>query len=152
MHDEEMTPDEPVEEIRLRIQALVDNELPEEEIDAVLAEIQGSYEFRNEFAELLRIKRQLGGSFEEPPADWLAQAERKVSRRVSRGLGTALVLGSYLLLLGYALLTLFTNPTVPLILAVLVTAGVFGGAVLFGNAVADRLRERKNDRYREIIR
>ena len=38
------------ESIKLRIQALADNELPEHEIGEVLNAVQGSYEYREEYA------------------------------------------------------------------------------------------------------
>lgn len=148
-NDSIMTPDE----IALKIQALADNELPEQEIDAVLDAIQGSYEYRQEYADLLKLRRRLGtGPAPRVSEDWLARAERRISRRVSRGVGTLLFTGSYLVLLGYALFTLFRDPSVPLMVAVLVTAGVGGAVVLLTSAIADRVRERKTDKYREIIR
>jgi len=145
--------DLPVDEIHMKIQALVDNELPESEVDSVLATIQGSYEYRQEYAELLKLRRSLGaGPAGRLPDDWLAKAERKISRRLSRGIGTLLFVGSYLLLLGYAVFSLFDDPDVPLIVSVLVLSGIAGVAVLLANAIADRVRERKTDKYRGIIR
>ena len=147
--ENEMTPDE----IAMKIQALADNELPEQEIDAVLETIQGSYEYRSEYVELLKLKRRLGtGPAPRVSEEWLARAERRVSRRVSRSTGTLLFLGSYIVLFGYALFTLFRDPSLPLMVAVLVTVGVGGAVVLLTSAIADRVRERKTDKYREIIR
>ena len=152
MHDEQHYVDPPVDEIHLRIQALADNELPEEEIDAVLAEIQGSYEYRNEYADLLRMKRRISGTAVRAPEDWLARAEKRVSRRISRGTGLLLFVGSYVVLIGYALFTLFREPSVPLIVSVLIGSLVLGLIVLLVNAIADRVRESKTDKYRELIR
>ena len=148
-HDEQ----EHTDEIRFKIQALADNELPEEEIEPTLDLIQGSYEYRREYAELLRLKRHLNAQPIPPVTEeWIERAERRISRRISRGTGTVLFVGSYLVLLGYAIFTMFRDPEVPLIVAVLVSAVVLGAGVLLGSAIADRVRERKTDKYREIIR
>ena len=55
-------------------------------------------------------------------------------------------------LFGYALYTLIREPDVPIIVVVLIAGGVLGFVFLLGNAIADRVRESRNDRYREIIR
>jgi ferric-dicitrate binding protein FerR (iron transport regulator) len=149
--DREDTIDE--NNIHMRIQALVDNELPEEDIEPTLERIQGSYEHREEYAALLRLKRRLADQREPPVSDdWVEKAEQRISRRLGRGLGTTLFLGSYLILLGYAVFTMFNDPGVPLIVAVLVSTILMGAALLLGNAIADRVREVKTDRYRRIIR
>ncbi|MFW5683224.1 MAG: hypothetical protein ACOC1I_00085 [Spirochaetota bacterium] len=145
----ELSPDD----IRLRIQALADNELPEEAIEPTLEQIQGSYEYRQEYAELLRIKHRVKGEpVPRASEEWLEHAERRISRRLARGSGMVLFLGSYLILLGYAVFTMFRDPGVPLIVSVLVTTVLLGAAVLLGNAIADRVRESKTDKYRGIIR
>lgn len=143
----------PADEIRMKIQALVDNELPESEIEPTIEAIQGSYEYRAEYAELLKLRKKLSSGAVPPPSqDWLREAEKKVSRRIGRGLGTVLFLGSYVILLGYAVFTMFRDPSVPIIVSVLILSGIVGFVVLLGNAIADRVRESKTDKYRGIIR
>lgn len=143
----------PQDDIRIRIQALVDNELPESEIESVLEAIEGSYEYRSEYAQLLKLRRKLGsGPAQHVSEEWVERAERRVTRRVSRGVGVALFLGSYLVLLGYAIYTMFREPDVPLIVSVLTLGIVAGFVVLLANAIADRVRERRTDKYRGVIR
>ncbi len=145
--------DTPLEDTRAKIQALVDNELPDSEIEPVLETIQGSYEYRAEYAELLRLRRRLAAGPAPPvSADWLAKAERRISRRVTQSVGAVLLVGSYAVLLGYALFTFLRDPEVPRLVTVLVALGALGIGALLVNAVADRIREKKTDRYREIIR
>jgi hypothetical protein len=98
------------------------------------------------------MKRRISGTAVHAPQDWLARAEKKISRRISRGAGLFLFLGSYVALLGYALFTFFREPSVPLIVSILVGSLVLGVVVLLANAIADRVRESKTDKYREIIR
>ena len=143
------TPDD----IHLRIQALADNELPESEIEPLLETIQGSYEYRAEYAALLRLRRRLGpGPAPDTDEEWLQKAERRISRRISRPTGTVLLVGSYVLLFAYALYALIREPGIPILVSVLVIAGVVGFVVLLVNAIADRVREGKSDRYRGVIR
>lgn len=141
------------DEIRLKVQALADNELPEQEIGPVLEMIQGSYEYRAEYADLLRLKKRLAGCVvPEPGQDWVAHAERSVMRKLFRGAGTVFFVGSYLGLLAFGLASLFRDPGVPLFASLLVGAGILGLLVLLGSAIADRVRENKTDKYRGVMR
>lgn len=142
-----------VDDIRVKIQALVDNELPESEIEPTMDAIQGSYEYRQKYVDLLKLRKQLGpGPAVRVSEDWLAKAERRISRKIGRGVGTILFIGSYVLLLGYAIFTMFGDPGVPLMVSVLTTASIVGFVVLLGNAIADRVRESRTDKYRGVIR
>ena len=141
------------EEIQLKIQALADNELPEGEIGSVLDAVQGSYEYREEYAELLRLKKRLSGVVaKDPGTDWVLAAERSISRKLFRGIGTVFFIGSYLALLGVAVVTLFQDSEVPIIVSILVGVGILGLIVLLGTAIADRVRESRTDKYRGVVR
>ena len=141
------------EEIQLRIQALADNELPEEEIAPVLEAIQGSYEYREQYADLLKLKRKLAGlAVKDPGPDWVMRAERRIGRRLFRGTGTLLFVFSYLALLGVGAVALFRDAEIPLYVAILVGIGLAGLLSLLAGAIADRVRERKTDKYRGVLR
>ena len=140
-------------DIRLKIQALADNELPAEEIESVLASIEGSYEYRAEYVNLLRIKQMVRGeTAPDLSEEWIERAERRVVRSISKGSGNILFIGSYLALLGYAVYSLFRDSSVPIGISILVGAGVLGFAILLGNAIVDRIRESRTDRYKDVIR
>jgi hypothetical protein len=141
------------DDIKLRIQALVDNELPASEIRPTLELIRADTELQDEYVELLRIKRRIGpGPATRIPEAWVEQAEKSIRRRSGRIVGIILLVGSYVLLLGYALFTLFSRPGTPLIVAILISSSVLGFLFLLFNAIADRMRERRDDRYREVMR
>ena len=141
------------EEIQLKIQALADNELPEGEIGPVLEAVQGSYEYREEYAELLRLKKRLSGVVGKGPgSDWVLAAERSISRKLFRGIGTVFFIGSYLALVGVAIVTLFQDSEVPIYVSILVGVAILGLVVLLGNAIADRVRESRTDKYRGVMR
>lgn len=140
-------------DIRIKIQALADNELPESEIGSVLEQIQGSHEYRKEYTDILRIKRQLAGEpIPQLSEEWIDRTERRIVRRLSKASGNVLFIGSYLALLGYAIFSLFRDSEVPIVVSILVGAGVVGFAVLLGNAILDRIRESREDRYKDVIR
>ena len=145
--------EQPDNELSLKIQALADNELPADEIPALLEAIEGSHEYRNEYARLLRLKRQLADqSLVTVPEEWLEKAERRIGRRIGRTLGLFFFLGSYIGLVGYAIYTMVSAPDVPLAALVLVLAFVGGAAFLLANAIVDRIRESKTDKYRGVVR
>jgi hypothetical protein len=147
------TLEEDIEEIQLKLQALADNELAEDEIGPVLTAVQGSYEYREEYAELLRLKKRLSGVVGRGPGnDWVLAAERSITRKLFRGLGTVFFIGTYLALLGVAALTFFRDSDVPTYVSVLVGVGIAGLVVLLGTAIADRVRESRTDKYRGVIR
>lgn len=142
-----------VSELSLKIQALIDNELPAEEIDPVLEQIQGSYEHREEFAELLRLRRRLAGAgAPEPPSDWVTEVQRRLRRRVFNGAGVIAFLGSYVGLAAYAIVTVLRRNSFPSLVIVALAVGVLGFLSLLGLTIADRVRESRNDKYRSVIR
>ena len=139
--------------MRLKIQALVDNELPEDQIDDVLRAIRMSDEYTAEYADLLRLKQTVAeDAIRALPEEWLEKAEKKILRRIGRGFGQILFIGSYVALLGYSVFTMFRQPAIPVTVTILVSALLAGVVFLLGNAIADRVREGKDDKYRGIIR
>jgi hypothetical protein len=141
------------EERVLRVQALVDNELPADQIRDTLEMIRSDSSLQDEYAELLKLRRSVGpGPATRVPEAWVEQAERRIHRRTGRGIGVVLLVGSYAILLGYALFTLFASPKTPVIVAILISASVLGFLFLLSNAIMDRMRERRTDKYREVMR
>lgn len=135
------------DDLRLKIQALADSELPPQEIHAILTVIQGNYELRTEYAELLRLNARIHQA-REP-----GSPEPSPPRRygLAFGAGLAVFGGSYAVLLGYALYSLIVRGTPLAIIASV--SGIIGGILLLlAGAIRDRRRERKTDRYDEVIR
>jgi hypothetical protein len=141
------------EEIRLKIQALVDHELEVEEISEVLSLVESNYQLRDEYIRLLKLQKKLKGlSVPEPPEEWFQDMRKRVGRRAFAGLGQVFFFGSYLLLLGYVLYALFSDSSEGLFIK-LVVGGVFVGLLsLLGVAVADRVKESKTDRYKGVMK
>jgi hypothetical protein len=148
-----MEPEEQLSDMELKIQALVDNELPADEIAPTLESIRHDPSLQREYGELLRLKRHLGpGPSSRISDEWLQKAQRKITRKISRGVGTILLIASYVALAGYALYTIVADPETPVLVSILIGSGVLGFVLLLSNAIMDRVRERKNDKYRGVIR
>ncbi|MFP4376119.1 MAG: anti-sigma factor family protein [Spirochaetales bacterium] len=140
-------------ELLFQVQALVDNELPADEIRPVLDRIQADPALQREYVELLRLRQMLGpGPSSRVRDEWLERAERKVSRKLWRGAGLLFFVGSYVALVGYAIYSIVASPSTPLLVSLLIGVGVLGFVFLLSNAIADRVRESKDDKYRGVMR
>ena len=142
------------DDVRLKIQALIDNELDESEIEPLLKKIESSYEYRREYVELKRLAARLKGlqAPPEPPREWFETTRRKLSRRLWAAVGKVLFLGSYLLLVGYALYLLITDPTTALAWKIIIAGIAAGFLLLLGITIADRIVESRTDRYKEVMK
>lgn len=142
-----------IEELKLKIQALVDNELPEQEIAEVMSQVEGSYDLRNEYVELLRLRRRLESTTApERPVEWYDAVAKKTTRKIGSSVGFGLFIGSYVSLLVYAIITLFTTDKADNWVKGIVAVAVTGFLILLGITISDRIRESRNDRYKEVIR
>ena len=139
------------EEVQLKAQAIIDNELDEEEIDAVMAHIETCYTCRCEYVNLLKLQRRLGKtSIPEPPKEWYEDLAKKRFRTVGMIIGRIAFFGSYLFLFAYFLYEYFINPSENPLIKLGVAGIVIGGLFLFGISLYDRNRELKSDRYKEV--
>ena len=138
---------------KLKAQALMDNELPEEEIDAVVDHMQSCYKCREEYISLLKLQRRMKGlQYPEPPKEWFEQLQKKRGRRFTSFLGLSLFIGSYLVLIGYALYSLFTDSGEGIFIKIVVGGIVLGVLFLLGMTISDRMRESKTDKYKEVMK
>ena len=96
---------------------------------------------------------QIDNPFEgKPPEEWFADMQKRKGRKVFAGAGQIFFFGSYILLLGYALYSLFTDSSEGLFIK-LVVGGVFVGLLsLLGVTIADRVRESKTDKYKDVMK
>lgn len=112
------------DEARLKVHALSDRELPEEEISAVIDHVQSCYACRGDYVELLRLERKMDGlAYAEPSKEWFERLPRRVLRNVGSRVGRLLFIGSYLLLAAYAVYSLFADSRSPIALSRAGTTG-----------------------------
>ena len=141
------------EQAKLQMQALLDNEIEEQQIAPLIEHLESCYACRNEYIEFLKLQRKLSGiGIPEPPKEWFETLPHKVLRRSGRIAGKVLFLGSYVLLLGYALYSLFSHGSTPGIIKIGVAGIALGFFVLLAITIADRARENKTDRYRGVMK
>ncbi len=140
-------------ESRFKMQALIDNELNENEISEVMAHVESCYNCRQEYIDFLKLQKRLAGvSSEEPSREWFEELEGSRFRRGVRKLGYFIFLGSYLFLLTYFLFRFFTDGSEDFVVRLLVGGVVSGGIILFLITLADRIREGKTDKYKGVIK
>ena len=141
------------EQAKLQIQALLDNEIEEQQVGPLISHLESCYSCRNEYITFLKLQRKLSGiGFPEPPKEWFEQLPNKVLRRRSRIFGKVLFFGSYALLLGYALYSLLSDGSTESVIKIGVAGIAVGFFVLFGITIADRARESRNDRYKGVMK
>ncbi len=141
------------EEVRIKINGLIDNELAESEIDALLDHLSTCKSCRAYYKELLRMNREMLRAAPPDPADnWYIDFRKRFFRKTGGFLGRLFFIGSYLVLLIYSLFQLFKAPNEDLAIK-LIIGGIFAGfLLLLVVSIADRIKESKNDRYRGVIR
>ena len=138
---------------KLKVQALIDNELPEGEIDAVIDHVQSCYRCREDYVSLLKLQRKMKGlQYPEPPTEWFEELQNKRGHRFGSFFGLSLFIGFNLVLIGYALYSLFTDSGEGLFIKVVIGGIVLGVLSLLGRTVADRRRESKSDKYKEVMK
>ena len=141
------------QDAKLKVQALVDSELPEDEIDTVVDHVQSCYRCRDDYISLLKLQRKMKGlHYPEPPKEWFEGLKKKAGRKVTSAFGQALFIGSYIVLFAYALYTLFTDSGEGLFIKLVIGGIVLGMLSLLGVTIADRVRESKTDKYKEVMK
>ena len=141
------------QEAKLKVQALIDNELPEQEIDRVIDHVQSCYRCREDYISLLKLQRKLKGlQYPEPPKEWFEKLQQKRARRFSSAFGLILFIGSYLVLLGYALYSMFSDSDEGLFIKIVIAGIIIGVLFLLGVTISDRVRESKTDKYKEVMK
>ena len=140
-------------EATLKVQALVDNELPESEISVVVDHVQSCYRCRDEYIQLLKLQRKMKGlKYPEPGEEWFETLQKKPVRKFTSNFGQIVFIGSYFLLFAYAIFELFTDSSEGIFIKLVVGGIILGVVVLLGVTIADRTRESKTDRYREVMK
>lgn len=141
------------EEAKLKIQALSDGELPEEEIAPVVDHIQSCYRCRDEYVEFLKLQRRMRGLQRvDPPEEWFERLHRRIGRRIGSSAGQILFIVSYVALLGYAVYSLFADGGIGVFIKIAVAGMLVGGCALLGIAITDRIRESRDDKYKGVMK
>ena len=141
------------EDAKLKIQALIDKELDEKEIEETLAHTESCYKCREEYIEMLKLDKKLDGlRFPEAEYDWYAEQRKKFLRRMSAFAAKSMILFSFLALFVRGIVDLIKDKNTAPIIQVSIAALVFGIVALLVVSWSDRSAERKHDKYRGVKR
>lgn len=141
------------QEVNNQIQAFIDNEMELKQIKKLIEHLETCESCRNEYHSQLEVDRTLKGvDFPMPPQDWFEKRLKSKPRKIWSGIGMLFFISTYVLLLAYALFTFFISSDVDMIQKILLGGMSFGMIVLLIVTVRDRIIEKKDDRYDEVIR
>ena len=141
------------DEAKINCQLLIDDELEEEKIAPLMEHIESCYKCREEYIGLLKLRKKLNGiKGPAPDEEWFIALNKHKGRRFAGGIGLVLMIASYILLVGYALFTLFTDSGEDLFVKIVVAAAALSVIVLFITALSDRIKESKTDKYKGVIK
>jgi hypothetical protein len=141
------------EEAKINSQLLIDDELNEEEIAPLMEHLESCYKCRDEYIGLLKLRKKLAGiKGPAPDEQWFESMQRRKGRKFFSGTGLILMIGSWILLAGYALFTMFNDPGESLFMKIVIAAAAVSVIVLFITALTDRLKERKTDKYKGVMK
>lgn len=141
------------EEAKLKMNALIDNEIDEKDVPGLISHLESCYKCRDEYIELLKLQKKMKGvPIPQPNPEWFEDMPGRIFRKVWSLTGKILFIGSYILLLAYSLYNLFTSSDTDLFLKIVIGGVVLGLFVLFGISLSDRIRESKTDRYKGVMK
>ena len=102
---------------------------------------------------MIVLKKELKGiRFPEPGREWFEDLEKKTARKTLAGFGKGLFILSYILLFLYAGYSVIIEKEANLVLKVSIIGILLGIVILLGIAIADRIKEGKTDRYKEVMK
>ncbi|MDA0789328.1 MAG: zf-HC2 domain-containing protein [Proteobacteria bacterium] len=135
------------------LSGLLDGELTAEESAAVTKHLSRCEDCQREYEALRQQMGQLNAiSFTEPGDEALNAFWRLPFSGFARNAGLLLVIGSYLLLLGYGTINFFTDDS-EWFLGKFAFAGIIiGGLILFSIVIIERAISYQTDPYKEIKR
>ncbi|MDC7127362.1 MAG: hypothetical protein PQJ46_17495 [Spirochaetales bacterium] len=141
------------EDAKIKCQMLIDDELEEEEIAPLMNHIESCYNCRNEYIELLKLRKKLTGiKGSAQNEEWFNALEKRPGRRFFNRIAIVLFIGSWLLLAAYTLFTFFKSPDENLFVKIVVTASAVSVIIIFITTIIDRLRESKTDKYKDVMK
>ncbi len=140
-------------EAKLKINALIDNEIEEKDIDPLLEHLNACQSCRNYYKETLKVSREMNKiKIPDTSDEWYYSFRKKFLRKTGGILGRALFIGSYILLILYAFYQIFISREEKLAIKLILGGILAGIIILLGVTIADRIRESKHDKYKGVIR
>lgn len=143
------------DDFEVLISGLIDGELPPEEQNRLLGQIESSAELREKYESLRRLTRGTMAALAapEPPPERWERFTDDVYNRLERRTGWGVFVVGATALAIYAIFLFLTEPWGSVTTKLLIAAPVAGLVVLFVSVLRERLAALKHDRYsREVHR
>ncbi|MGL1891680.1 MAG: hypothetical protein OCD02_08635 [Spirochaetaceae bacterium] len=143
------------EEFELSVQALADSELVLIDTDKqmLFEHLSNCKSCRELYTSTVKLNQSIKMSGGSTPSDkWLDELNKKKSRTIWQRAGIILIIIPYILILTIGIQELFADNSESFLLKVCIGGISFGFIVLLVRTIIDRIKESKNDKYREVIR
>ncbi len=141
------------EKFRPMLVAFLDNELSSDEIHDLNQHLNRCAECRQAYEELKESSAFIEHvSFKEPTDRALDSLWKRPYTRCTRNAALLMVLGGYLMLIGYALFLFLRDDKVAAFPKFGVAGIIIGTVILIGSVVRERIRTYKHDPYKEVDR
>ena len=141
------------EEAKIKLNALIDNEIDEKDVAPMISHLESCYRCREEYVSLLNLQKKMKGMpIPMPEKEWFEDMPKRLFRKAGSIVGWIFFIGSYVLLLGYALYNLFASQDEGIFIKIVIGGIILGFFVLLGVTLSDRIRESKTDRYKDVMK
>ncbi len=139
--------------IEVLLSGFIDNELTQQERQAVENHLETCQKCREVVEELRRLQRETAKMVIQHPSgrDW-EKVEKNLFQTASRSLGWIILVVWSIVTAGYALFQFATSPGEPIIEKILVFGLFLGLGLLFLSVLSERLRESRTDRYKGVLK
>jgi predicted anti-sigma-YlaC factor YlaD len=148
--------DNKCKELELQIQALSDGEtetFSDEDLSNIFSHLSDCRECRSKYSSTMQLKIAIKAKVDNPlPKEWFEQLEKKRSNKIMRRLGYFLVFIPYIILIGVGLNKLFNDSGENIIIKFSIATIILGFLILFTITIAERIKEYKTDKYKEIMK
>ncbi len=143
------------DDFKLKIQGLADGELDltDESSSDLFLHLSSCRECREEYHSLMNVKNRIKieGS-KQPSKELFIEFEKRRSSSVIRKIGYLLILVPYIIIVGIGMYELFRDGSEGLLIKSSFLAIITGIIILLIYTIKGRIKESKNDKYKEIIR
>lgn len=141
------------EDYKPLLMGLMDNELSPEELSELNEHMIRCSNCRQEYEELSRTCSKIDHvSFKEPTDEILGDIWKHPYSRFTRNSALLLILGGWLLLMGFAAYQFSTHGSLKTIPGVASAAMIIGFVILLFSVLRERLKTHKVDPYKEVER
>lgn len=139
--------------IEVLLSGYIDNELTQQQRQAVENHLESCPACRDVVEELRRLQRETAKiSIEHPSGREWEQVEKHLFQTASRSLGWMILIVWSIVTAGYALFQFALSPGEPFIEKILVFGLFMGLGLLFLSVLMERLRESRTDRYKGVLK